>query len=206
MAPDEPELIEESVDEIRQATKRAAAMTRQLLAFSRKQVLQPRVLSLNAVFRGMEDMFRRLLGEETADGPPPTRIGCQWWDDCEPDGQVEIKVDGETAMGSWYLIDGKEVRQLTRKLGGPVKFMIHHEKNIRTEDGRYTPIMYDPIEVADGSPAELARATQAIASALEAVVSEAPEQWYTFKPMWPATVDETAELERRAAEAEASDV
>lgn len=34
----------------------------------------------------------------------------------------EIKADGETAMGSWYLIDGKEDRKLTRSLGGPVEF------------------------------------------------------------------------------------
>ncbi len=59
-----------------------------------------------------------------------------------PDGTHEIKVDGDTAMGSWYLIDGKEVRKLTRTLGGPVRFMIHHEKNIITEDGRYIANYY----------------------------------------------------------------
>ncbi|MCP3962518.1 MAG: DUF3386 family protein [bacterium] len=59
-----------------------------------------------------------------------------------PDGMYEIRADGETAMGSWYLIDGKEVRKLTRTLGGPVRFMIHHEKNIRTEDGRYIANYY----------------------------------------------------------------
>jgi hypothetical protein len=59
-----------------------------------------------------------------------------------PDGMYEIRVDGETAMGSWYLIDGKEVRKLTRTLGGPVRFMIHHEKNIITEDGRYIANFY----------------------------------------------------------------
>ena len=69
----------------------------------------------------------------------------------------------------------------------------------RQADGRYVPMMYDPIEVADGSPAELARATQAIASALEGMVSEAPEQWYTFKRMWPATEAEAAALAARAA-------
>jgi len=58
------------------------------------------------------------------------------------DGMYEIKVDGETAMGSWYLIDGKEVRKLTRSLGGPVRFMINHEKNIVTEDGRYIANYY----------------------------------------------------------------
>lgn len=33
----------------------------------------------------------RLLGAGVGDGPPPTRIGCEWWDDCEPDGQVTIR-------------------------------------------------------------------------------------------------------------------
>lgn len=69
----------------------------------------------------------------------------------------------------------------------------------RLEDGRYTPVMYDPIEVTDGSPAAIAAATQRIADALEDMVADAPDQWYTFKPMWPATAAEAAELERRAA-------
>jgi hypothetical protein len=59
-----------------------------------------------------------------------------------PDGSHEIRVEGDTAMGSWYLIEGKEVRKLTRKLGGPVEFMINHEKNIKTEDGRYIANYY----------------------------------------------------------------
>jgi PAS domain S-box-containing protein len=51
------------VDEIRQAAHRAAGLTRQLLAFSRKQVLQPQVLDLRRVLGGMEKTLRRLLGE-----------------------------------------------------------------------------------------------------------------------------------------------
>ncbi|MBL6964010.1 MAG: DUF3386 family protein [Bacteroidetes bacterium] len=59
-------------------------------------------------------------------------------------GMWEITADGETAMGSWYLIDSRtnEVRQLTRTLGGPVKFMIIHEKNIITENGNYIANYY----------------------------------------------------------------
>jgi phosphatidylinositol dimannoside acyltransferase len=70
----------------------------------------------------------------------------------------------------------------------------------RTDDGRYEPRMYEPIEVPDGSPAALAAATQSIADALAQMVAHAPEQWYTFKPMWPATEAEAAELARRALE------
>jgi signal transduction histidine kinase len=53
----------QQLGEIRRSGNRAAALTRQLLAFGRKQVLQPRLLDLNAVIRGMESMLRRLIGE-----------------------------------------------------------------------------------------------------------------------------------------------
>ncbi len=72
----------------------------------------------------------------------------------------------------------------------------------RRPDGRYDPMMYEPIVVADTSDASVGRATQAIAAALEAMIAEAPEQWYTFKPMWPATAAEAEVLARRAAATE----
>jgi CheY-like chemotaxis protein len=52
------------VEEIRKAGQRAAALTRQLLAVSRTQVLHARVVDLNAVLRDTEDMLRRSLGED----------------------------------------------------------------------------------------------------------------------------------------------
>jgi len=60
--PDDP--YREAVDEIQNAGKRAAALTQQLLAFSRKQVLEPRILSLNTIIADTEKMFRRLVGED----------------------------------------------------------------------------------------------------------------------------------------------
>jgi two-component system, cell cycle sensor histidine kinase and response regulator CckA len=50
--------------EIKSAGQRAADLTRQLLAFSRKQILQPRVIDLNEILAGMEKMLRRLIGED----------------------------------------------------------------------------------------------------------------------------------------------
>ena len=52
----------DDVKEIRKAGERAAAMTRQLLAYSRKQVLQPRTLDLNAVLAGLDDVVRATVG------------------------------------------------------------------------------------------------------------------------------------------------
>jgi hypothetical protein len=43
------------------------------------------------------------------------------------------------------------------------------------------------------------RASQAIADALQRTIAAAPEQWYSFKPMWPADPGEARELEERAA-------
>jgi two-component system cell cycle sensor histidine kinase/response regulator CckA len=62
LGPDDPSRRE--LIEIRDAAQRAATLTRQLLAFSRKQVLKPRVLSLNAVVVTLEKMLRRLIGED----------------------------------------------------------------------------------------------------------------------------------------------
>ena len=61
ITPEDP--YREAVDEIQNAGKRAAALTQQLLAFSRKQVLEPRILSLNDIIVDIEKMLRRLVGE-----------------------------------------------------------------------------------------------------------------------------------------------
>ena len=59
----EPRLRAE-VGEIRHAGKRAASLTNQLLAFSRRQILQPTVLDLNEIVINLEKMLRRLIGED----------------------------------------------------------------------------------------------------------------------------------------------
>ncbi|MEO6392935.1 MAG: PAS domain S-box protein, partial [Pyrinomonadaceae bacterium] len=62
MKPDEP--LRRNLQEIRRAADRAAALTHQLLAYSRRQILQPTLLDLNAIVLDMDQMLRRLIGED----------------------------------------------------------------------------------------------------------------------------------------------
>ena len=99
-------------------------------------------------------------------------------------------------FGSWTTLPAGPATLAARTGAALVPVMAR-----RGDDGRYSPVMYEPIEVGDSSAAELARATQAVAAALEDMIADAPDQWYTFKPMWPATEAETRMLAARAAEA-----
>ncbi len=76
----------ESAEEIRQAGSRAAGLTQQLLAFSRRQVLEPRVLDLNAVISGMERMLRRVIGEDVE---LMTALDPELWRAKADPGQIE---------------------------------------------------------------------------------------------------------------------
>ncbi len=68
------------LEEIRAAGRRAESLTRQLLAFSRRQVLQPKIIVLNELVGGMDSLLRRLLGEDIdlktvlADDLDPVRV------------------------------------------------------------------------------------------------------------------------------------
>jgi two-component system cell cycle sensor histidine kinase/response regulator CckA len=58
------EALRKNVAEIKKAGTRASSLTRQLLAFSRQQVLQPKILDLNSVVNDLAKMLRRLIGED----------------------------------------------------------------------------------------------------------------------------------------------
>jgi two-component system, cell cycle sensor histidine kinase and response regulator CckA len=56
--------LREDAEEVRRAATRAASLTRQLLAFSRRQILKPEPLDLNGIVAGVEKMLRRVIGED----------------------------------------------------------------------------------------------------------------------------------------------
>jgi two-component system cell cycle sensor histidine kinase/response regulator CckA len=63
LTPGDP--VRADIEQVWGAGQKATELTRQILAFSRQQMLQPRVLDLNQIVHGMEPMLRRLLGEGT---------------------------------------------------------------------------------------------------------------------------------------------
>jgi signal transduction histidine kinase len=58
-----PDVVQSNADQIITASNRAASLTRQLLAFGRKQVLQPSIVNLNAIIADVDKMMRRLISE-----------------------------------------------------------------------------------------------------------------------------------------------
>jgi two-component system, cell cycle sensor histidine kinase and response regulator CckA len=76
----------DSLEQIRDATRRAAGLTRQLLAFSRKQVLVPAILDLRAIVTDMGRMLRRLIGEHIA---LEVSVATDLWPVRADQGQIE---------------------------------------------------------------------------------------------------------------------
>jgi phosphatidylinositol dimannoside acyltransferase len=98
-------------------------------------------------------------------------------------------------FGAWTTLPAGPAA-IAAKTGAPIV----HVAIRRAPDGRTFQLTHgEPIVVASSDAAELQRATQAIADALAATIAAAPEQWYSFKPMWPSTAEEQAALEERAA-------
>jgi KDO2-lipid IV(A) lauroyltransferase len=123
--------------------------------------------------------------------------------------------EGLVLLVDWgYRADGIPVKMFgawTTLPAGPALLAAKHGSAIvpfsinRQPDGTFKAAADEPIHVASNSPADLATATQRIATALEGHISPAPEQWYNFKPIWPESAEEAAQLEARNRAAMAND-
>ncbi len=94
------------IDEIRMAGERAQGLTRQLLAFSRRQILQPRVININSVVSGMDRMLRRLIGEDI---DIVSRLDGGLWNVKADPGQIEQVVMNITVNARDAMPDGGKV-------------------------------------------------------------------------------------------------
>lgn len=109
------------LEEIRQAANHAAALTRQLLAFSRRQVLQPRIVNINGIVSNLSQMLARLIGENIELRFNP---GANLWPVTVDPGQIEqvlmnLAVNARDAMpdGGQLTIETHNIGR--RDLGGP---------------------------------------------------------------------------------------
>ena len=123
--------------------------------------------------------------------------------------------EGLVLLVDWgYRADGIPVKMFgawTTLPAGPALLAAKHGSAIvpfsinRQPDGTFKAAAEEPIHVASNSPADLAIATQKIATALESQISPAPAQWYNFKLIWPESAEEMAQLEARNRAAMAND-
>ena len=125
---------QQDLGEIRKASERAAALTRQLLAFSRRQVLQARIVDPNTIVRDMEKMLRRVIGEDvTLDTRLQPQVGTVRVDP----GQLEqvimnLAVNARDAMpeGGRLILESREV---TLEAG-------HEVRHVEVIPGRYVQL------------------------------------------------------------------
>ena len=84
LSPNDP--LQSDLEQVKKAAVRASHLTRQLLAFSRKQVIQPRILNLNSIITDLEKMLRRLIKEDIEF---ETRLNPDVWSIKVDRGQIE---------------------------------------------------------------------------------------------------------------------
>jgi PAS domain S-box-containing protein len=144
------------VDEISKAAQRAASLTRQLLAFSRQQVLQPRVLDLNEVIEDMREMLGKLVGED-----------------------VEVRTTLAADLGS-VRVDQGQIQQILMNLAANARDALPHGGVLRIETRNADP---DAVGAAQHGPAQPGRSVSLIVSD-DGTGMDAETQAHMFEPFY----------------------
>jgi PAS domain S-box-containing protein len=119
--------IVNNLNQIRDATERCARLTRQLLTFGRRQVIQPTVLDLNKIVSGLGQMLERLVGEDVrVSFKPGTGLGLIMADPGQIDQVLmNLAVNARDAMPS-----GGEIRIETRNISLDKQYRMHYSSAI----------------------------------------------------------------------------
>ena len=192
----------EDVDEIERSASRAAGLTRQLLAYSRRQVLQPEVLDLNAVVEDLDRMLRRLIGEDIE---LVTTLGADLGRVLADRGQIEqvvlnLAVNARDAMprGGRLTIETAEARDDPAPAGGatPHRVMLAISDTGVGMSDEVRSHLFEPFfttkEVGKGTGLGLATVYGIVRQSGGSIaVESAPGRGSTFRVFLPR-VDDTA--------------
>jgi signal transduction histidine kinase len=184
LAPGHP--VRGDIEEVRRAAQRAAELTRQLLAFSRRQVLAPQVVDLNTVVADAERLLRSLTGEsvalETVLAPRPALVRA------DP-GQLEQVITNLVVNARDAMPDGGTVTIATSARGGCVRLSVSDTGAGMSDAirGRIFEPFFTTKEVGKGTGLGLAMVHGILAQSNgEIAVTSAPGQGTTFTIELPA--------------------
>jgi PAS domain S-box-containing protein len=157
-------VLQRHAGQIKKAIERASQLTRQLLAFSRKQVLNPTVLDLNAVVSDVVGILRRLIGED-----------------------VQIVVEGETNLGSIHA-DRGQIEQILMNLATNARDAMPTggKFTLRTENVELGPDMAPDPHIRPGPYVRLSVSDTGVGMN-EEVRSRVFEPFFTTKPLGKGT-------------------
>jgi signal transduction histidine kinase/CheY-like chemotaxis protein len=143
----EHEKVAKCIDNATEGAERAAALTARLLAFSRQQPLEPKVLDPNKLVGGMSEMLRRTLGERVQ---VETVLAGGLWRVCADPAQIESALVNLAVNARDAMPDGGKLTVETANCELDERYAAHHEE---VTAGQY--VMLSVTDTGTGMPSEV---------------------------------------------------